>query len=135
MPDQWSILNIIPIPKAEVKEVTTVASAYPQYIVAKTFNRMILKILRIRPEIDRLLRNNQNGFRAGRTTVSHILALRRIIEVVNAKNLPAIITFIDFRKAFDTIHRGKMLQILITYGLPKQIVDTIGRTYKKPRAK
>ncbi|XP_072028300.1 uncharacterized protein [Amphiura filiformis] len=50
------------------------------------------------------------------------------------KNLPAIITFIDFRKAFGTIHRGKMLQILIAYEIPKQIVDAIGTTYKKTRA-
>ena len=58
---------------------------------------------RIGPELDRHLRTNQNGFRVGRSTVGHILALRRLIEGVKANNLPAIITFIDFRKAFDTI--------------------------------
>lgn len=71
-------------------------------IVAKTFNRLILN--RIRPVVDQHLRANQNGFRVGRTTVGHILALRRLIEGVKSNNLPAVITFIDFRKAFDTIH-------------------------------
>ena len=63
-------------------------------IVAKTYNRMILN--RIRPELDRHLRTNQNGFRVGRTTVGHtcILAFRRLIEGVKANNLPAVITFI-----------------------------------------
>ena len=83
--------------------------------MAKTFNRMILN--RIRPEIDKHLRDNQNGFRVGRTTVGHILTLRRLIEGIKSNNLPAIITFIDFRKAFDTIHRGKMLKILKAYGM------------------
>ncbi|XP_072047196.1 uncharacterized protein [Amphiura filiformis] len=90
---------------------------------------------RIRPEVDKVLRINQNGFRVGRTTVSHILALRRIIEGVKAKNLPAIITFIDFRKAFDTIHRGKMLQILKAYGIPNQLVEGIARMYENTKAK
>jgi len=70
-------------------------------IVAKTYNRMILNC--IRPEIDKKLRINQNGFWLGRTTTSQILALRRIIEGVKEHQLPAIITFIDFRKAFDSI--------------------------------
>ncbi|XP_072033018.1 uncharacterized protein [Amphiura filiformis] len=91
---------------------------------------------RIRPEIDQHLRTNQNGFRVGRTTVGHILALRsRLIEEVKAHNLPAIITFIDFKKAFDTIHRGKMLKILRAYGIPELIVEAIGNMYQNTKAK
>ena len=33
--------------------------------------------------------------------------------------------FVDFTKAFDSIHRGKMEQILLTYGLPKETVAAI----------
>jgi hypothetical protein len=92
---------------------------------------------RIRPKLDKHLRTNQNGFRVGRTTVGHILALRRLIEwVMKANNLPEIIiTFIEFRKAFDTIHRGNMLTILQTYGIPRLIVDVIGKMYDNTRAK
>ncbi|XP_072042892.1 uncharacterized protein [Amphiura filiformis] len=100
-PDQWSILNIVPIPKSgDLSQAGNYRGMTLSSVVAKIFNKMILN--RIRPEVYKVLRINQNGFRVGRTTVSHILALRRIIEGVKAKNLPAIITFIDFRKAFDT---------------------------------
>ena len=102
-------------------------------LAAKTFNRMILN--RIRPILDDQLRTNQNGFRVGRTTVGHILALRRIIEGVKANNLPAILTFIDFKKAFDTIHRGKMLKILRAYGIPDQIVRAVSIMYEDTKAK
>ena len=102
-------------------------------IVAKTYNRLILN--RIRPVLDSHLRTNQNGFRVGRTTVGHILALRRLIEGNKANQLPAIITFIDFRKTFDTIHRGKMLKILRAYGIPEQLVNAIGQMYENTRAK
>ena len=114
-PEQWSILNIVPIPKAgDLSQGGNYRGISLSSIVAKTFNRMILN--RIRPEIDKHLRDNQNGFRVGRTTVGHILALRRLIEGIKSNNLPAIITFIDFKKAFDTIHRGKMIKILKAYG-------------------
>ena len=90
---------------------------------------------KIRSKIDPHLRRNQNGFRVGRTTTGHILALRRLIEGIKANNLPAIISFIDFREAFDTIHRGKMLKILRAYGIPTQIVKYIGMMYESTMVK
>ena len=133
-PSQWSILNIIPIPKSgDLSKGGNYRGISLSSIVAKTYNRLLLN--RIRPVLDSHLRNNQNGFRVGRTTVGHILAIRRLIEGVKEKHLPAIITFIDFRKAFDTIHRGKMLKILKAYGIPEQIVNAIGGMYTNTRAK
>ena len=91
----------------------------------KVVNRMILN--RIQPILDLLLQSNQNGFRPGRSTTAQILTLRGIIEAT--RNLPAVLKFIDFRKAFDSINSRKMLQILKAYGVPAQLVDTIGKTY------
>ena len=80
---------------------------------------------RIRPAIEPHLKINQNGFRPGRTTPSQILALRRLIEGIKDKNLSAIIIFIDFKKAFDTIHCGKLIKILRAYGIPEKLVRVI----------
>ena len=133
-PSQWSVLNIVPIPKSSDLSIGgNYCGISLSSIVAKTYNRLILN--RIRPELDKHLRTNQNGFRVGRTTVGHMLVLRRLIERVKANNLPAIVTFIDFRKTFDTIHRGKMLKILRAYGIPSQIVEAIGSMYKNTMAK
>ena len=85
---------------------------------------------RIRPHLDCHLRKNQNGFRSGRTTTSQILALRRLIERVKDKNLEAILIFIDLKKAFDTIHRGKMLAILKAYGISEELVTAISIMYE-----
>ena len=68
---------------------------------------------------------NQNGFRPKRTTVAQILTLRRIIEGVKANNIKAVMTFIDFKKAFDSIHRGKMMRILKAYGIPPNLLQAI----------
>jgi len=102
-------------------------------IITKIYNRMILN--RIRSKIDPRLRNNQNGFWPKRTTVAQILALRKIIEGVKENNLTAILTFIDFKKAFDLIHRGKMMQILRAYGIPPNLLRAIERMYTNTKAR
>ncbi|CAH1244595.1 Hypp7340 [Branchiostoma lanceolatum] len=133
-PAQWSTLNIVPIPKSgNLRLAGNYRGISLSSIVAKTFNRLILN--RIRPALDMHLRRNQNGFRVGRSTVGHILALRRLIEGIKTYNLTAIITFIDFKKAFDTVHRGKMLKILKAYGIPDQLVEAIASMYQDTKAK
>ena len=125
-PTQWKMSNLVCIPKAgDLSKGDNYRGISLSSLVFKTRNRMILH--RIRPEVDKKLRINQNGFRPGHSTVSQILALRRIIEGVKSNNLPAIITFIDFTKAFDTIHRGKMIKILRAYGIPNELVEVIDR--------
>ena len=59
-------------------------------------------------------------FRTNRSTTGQILTVRRIIEGVNEKNLTDTLLFIDFSKDFDSIHRGKMAEILKAYGIPKR---------------
>ena len=38
-------------------------------------------------------------------------------------------------KAFDSIHRGKLEQILLTYGLPKETVNAIMMLYRNTKVK
>ena len=75
-------------------------------IAAKIYNALLRN--HIEPKIDNILRKNQNGFRRNRSTTSQILTIRRILEGVRAKHLQATLLFVDFTKAFDSIHRGKM---------------------------
>ena len=60
---------------------------------------------RIRSILDEKLRTSQNGFRPGRSTLAQILTLKRIIEGVKSKTPPAVMIFVDFHIAFDSIHR------------------------------
>ena len=72
-------------------------------ITAKVYSRILLN--QIQSEIEPHLRKEQNAFRPGRFTIKHILALRRVIPGAKHKNLPCVLSFIDFRKAFDRINR------------------------------
>ena len=73
-----------------------------------------------RPEIKKILKKNQNGFWRNRS-ISQFLTIRRIAGVC-VKNLEVTLLFLDFSKAFDFIHWGKMAQILLAYGIPKETV-------------
>ena len=133
-PSQWSISDIIPVPKkGDLSKGGNYRGISLNAITSKLINRMILN--RIQPILDPHLRPNQNGFRPGRSTTSQILALRRLIEGVKANNLPAVLLFLDFRKAFDSIHREKMFAILKAYNIPDELVSAIKLLYQNTRAK
>lgn len=133
-PRQWSDINLLPLPKTGNLSLTSNYRGIGlSSIVAKLVNKMILN--RVQPVLDPLLRPNQNGFRPGRSTTAHILALRRIIEGVKRKDLKAALLFLDFSKAFDSVHRGKLIKILRAYGIPDQIVNAISKLYESTRAK
>ena len=45
------------------------------------------------------------------------------------------IIFVDFKKAFDSIHRGRMLEILRAYDVPEKLVQAIGLMYQNTKAR
>ena len=96
-------------------------------IAAKLYNKMLLN--RLVPFVGPLLRKNQNGFRRGRTTLSQILCLRRLLEEAQASNRDLALVFVDFSKAFDSVDREKMFEILKLYGIPDKIISAIRVLY------
>jgi hypothetical protein len=130
---EWGLSGITPIPK---KGDLTITDNYRgislTQVASKIYNRCLLN--RIRPVIDAVLRPNQNGFRQGRSTSSHLLALRRIVEELKNHDMEAVLTFIDFRKAFDSVDRVKMFQILEAYGIPADVVAAIRVMYENTSA-
>ena len=54
---------------------------------------------------------------------------------LKAKNLKATMVFIDFKKAFDSVHRSLLMKILRAYGIPEAIVRLIDGIYTGTKAK
>ena len=103
----WRKGCILPFPK---KGDLTVPSNYRGItltcIGAKIYNALLRN--RIQPELEKILRINQNGFRQNRSTQGQIITVRRLLEGIQARNLKACIVFVDFSKAFDSVHREKL---------------------------
>ena len=132
--DRWMKGCILPFPKkgnlglAKNYRGITLTS-----IAAKIYNALLRN--HIEPKIHNILRKNQNGFRRNRSTTAQISTIRRILEGVRTKNLQGTILSVDFTKAFDSIHRGKMEQILLAYGLPEETVAAIMLLYRNRKVK
>ena len=132
--DRWMKGCILPfLKKGDLRLAKNYWGITLTSIAAKIYNS--LQRNRIEPKIDNILRKNQNGSRRNRSMTSQILTIRRILEGVRAKNLQATILFVNFTKAFDSIHRGKMEQILLAYGLPKETVAAIMILYRNINVK
>ena len=132
--DRWMKGCILPFPKkGDLGLAKNYRGITLTSIAAKIYNALLRN--RIEPEIDNILRKNQNGFRRNRSTTSQILTIRRILEGVRAKNLQATLIFVDFTKVFDSIYRGKIEQILLAYGIPKETVAAITILYRNTKVK
>ena len=80
--------------------------------------RVLLK--RLQKNIDDKLREEQTGFRHGRSCNEQIFTLRNIIEQLLEYRKPLIINYLDFKKAFDSIYRPALWKILKIYGITQK---------------
>ena len=71
----------------------------------------------------------QAGFRRGCSCSDHIFTLRHILEQSKEWNAPLYANFIDFEKAFDSIHRDSLWKILRPYGILSKLVNIIKMLY------
>ena len=90
----WVKSGLIPLPKKRYPGHTGNYCGISLIVVAIKIYNLLLE--RIKSHLHLLLRINQNGFRPGRSTVAQIVTLRRLIEGFKAKQLQALITFVDF---------------------------------------
>ena len=122
--NRWREGCLLPIPKKGNLVITkNYRGITLTAIAAKIYNLMLLN--RTRPKLDRVLRKNQNGSRINLSTSGQKLTIGCILEGIKSKNLLTALLLIDFSKAFDSIHRGKMKEILSVYGITKETVDAI----------
>ena len=101
-------------------------------IAAGVCNEILLN--RIRDEVDPILGKNQAGFRPGRSCAQQIHILRRVLEGFRDYQLPLVVTFIDFKKAFDSINRKVMFAVLRHYGIPEAVVNAVSVLYKNSKS-
>ena len=93
-------------------------------IAGKIFARILLNRLSIHitPEV---VPETQCGFRSNRTTADMIFCLRQLQEKCIEQDRPLYIVFVDFTKAFDTVGRTGLWQLLRKYGCPEKFTTMI----------
>ena len=56
------------------------------------------------------------------------------MEGFQSKQLPLCVTFIDYKKAFDSIDRKVMFAVLRHYGILEKVVNAISVLYKNSKS-
>ena len=129
IPRDWNKGLIVKIPKkGDLQNCDNWRGITLLSMPSKIVCRVLLN--RIEGDIDVNLRQEQSGFRRGNGCMDQIFSLRNIIEQSTEWNAPLCIGFIDFIKAFDSIHHETLWKILRHYGLPQKIVGLINVLYK-----
>ena len=85
-------------------------------VPGKVLNRVILD--RLKGPVDRTLRDQQAGFRPGRSCTNQITTLQIIVEQSIKWNSPLYVNFVAYEKAFDSLDRESLWKLLRHYGNP-----------------
>ena len=129
LPADWKEGYLIKLPK---KGDLSICSNYRGIMLisvpGKVFSRILLN--RMKGEVDHKLRDQQAGFRKGRSCTDQIATLRIIIEQSAEWNSSLYVTFIDYEKAFDSVDRDTIWKLLRHYGVPNKIVNIIKSSYE-----
>ena len=97
--------------------------------------KLMASMIQNRPPnaIDDRIDPAQFGFRKKRSTAQPIHVYRRIQEMHEEARIELITILLDWEKAFDNIHQGKLLEALRRIGIPDEIVRVIESMYRAPR--
>ena len=127
LPEQWTTAIINPIHKKgdrsnpdNYRGISILGSTY------KIFSKILYN--RIKEQLDQELGEYQGGFRPWRSCAEQIITLKLIMAYYRKRNKPLSITFIDFKKAYDSIHRPSLFKILRHFGLHPKLIKLIELT-------
>jgi sorting nexin-29 len=80
---------------------------------------------RLTPYAEEIIGDHQCGFRPNRSTTDHIFSILQILEKKWEYNEAGHQLFIDFKKAYDSVRREVLYNILIEFGIPSKLVRLI----------
>ncbi|KAJ4429626.1 hypothetical protein ANN_21827 [Periplaneta americana] len=136
VPEQWKESIIVPIFKKGDK---TNCGNFRGISLLLTSYKILSNILlrRLTPYVDEIIGDHQCGFRRNRSTIDQIFCIRQIMEKKWKYKGTVHQLFIDFKKAYDSVKREVLYDILIEFGIPKKLVRSIkmclSETYSRVR--
>ena len=132
VPEDWQKGIIIKIPKkGNLNDCNNWRGITLLSVPGKIFCLVLLQ--RLRDAIEKMLREEQAGFRRGRSCSEQIFTLRNIIEQSTELQQPVFINFIDFKKAFDSVHRDTLWHIVRIYGILARYINIFKSLYQDSR--
>ena len=121
MPEEWKESIIVAIYRKGDK---TDCSNYRGISLLPTTYKRLSNILlsRLTPYAEEIIGDRQCGFLCNMSTTDHIFCIRQILEKKWEYNKTV---FIDFKKAYDSLRRKVLYDILIEFGILMKLVRLI----------
>ena len=128
IPGDWRKGIIVKLPK---KGDLTAAGNWRGITLLCLPSKIMGKIIirRLRDQVDAQLRREQAGFRPNRGTREQTFTLRNIIEQSLEWNARLLLCFIDYEKAFDSVHQETLWKIMKRYGIPDKFIKLVKMFY------
>jgi hypothetical protein len=89
----------------------------------KTLSNILLS--RLSPYVDEIIGDHQCGFRRNRSITDQIFCSHQILEKKWEFNEAVHQLFVDFKKAYDSVRREVLHNILIEFGIPMKLVRLV----------
>ena len=135
IPECWKIswMKLIKkINKPTAKDLRPITITNISYKIYMSFLR---KEVEKHLEINGLIKDNQTGFsEGGRPEYNHFI-LQYLVERAHQKKEKLIVIALDFKKAFDSIDRRRLIEALIEYRINPYIIDLIAKIYSNDKTK
>lgn len=96
-------------------------------VLYKVFTKCVLN--RIRRSLEEAQPVEQAGFRRSFSTLDHIHAIQRVLEIGREYQIPLTLVFIDFHKAFDSVEPGSIWDCLRTQGVEQAYIELLKECY------
>jgi hypothetical protein len=102
-------------------------SSYQGISLLSTSYKILLNILlsRLTPYADEVIGDHHCGFQHNRSMTDQIFCIWQILEKKWEYNGTIHQLFIDFKKAYNSVRREVLYNILIKFGIPKKLVGLI----------
>ena len=125
-PSQWKSALVIPIPKSG--NLSNVQNYRPISLLplpGKILEKLVHQQLSHHLERNLLLSQSQHGFRKKHSTIHSVAQLTKYVNTKLDAGLPTLAAYIDFRKAFDCVQHGILINKLANLNFGRTIIDWV----------
>jgi len=133
IPEEWKEIIIVPIhnrgDKDRCENYRSIALGNAAY---KILSNMILG--KIKPHIEKVIRDYQNAFRDGRYVIDNIFVSKIKNEKLWEYNQSVQYLFIDFQKAYDSIHRDTLWECIKEFLIATKLINICKTCLQKIRS-
>ena len=129
-PTPWTQSLIITLPK---KGNLQLCQNYRTISLISHPSKVMLRILlnKLKPQAEEIIKEEQAGFRAGRSTTEQIFNLRILCEKYLQHQQSHYHVFVDFKKAFDRVWYAALRTTMRLYSINDNLIRTIECLYNK----